>query len=938
MFKQAATYNNRTDIEEYTDTVTSYITKCIDDVTHTKDIITRANWKPWLTGDVLRLLRARDKAYRAGDEAGMKTARANLWHQGSGIKEAKKEYTHKITTHFKDSRNAQSLWQSIQALTDYKPAPQSCESNIPLLNNLNRFFARFEAQNSTCPQKTHPPLHEQPLCLSADSVKRTLAAINTRKATGPDNIPAATIIPVPKKTAPSCFNDYRPVALTPIIMKCFERLVMSHIKAILPPTLDPFQFAYRAKRSTEDAICSALHPALTHLEKKRLICHTQHLPLTIDGAVVERASSTKFLGVHISEDLSWTTNTASLAKRAQRRLYFLRKLRRASAPPAIMTTFYRCTIESILSSCIAVWGGSCTEYNRKALQRIVNTAGRIIGASLPSLKDIYTTHLTPKGDQNSVETNNRYTHLRSVCFWRTTMATASKHKSKSIKFTLVSISREVQIHPGDDITLPCHLSPEASAVAMEIRWFKGTDCIYLYRKPFVHVQTSFKGRLATKTLKKGDVSLTMKKSTWGDAGQYTCQVIHGEEKEEQTVALQFDDQGETGVICPDLRKITDRHEKQMEESVRAIEEVSRQLREERKKHEGQLIQETQKAYKLAYGAKLNKKMAKALAYQRAEGRGKWPNSKEMLRCDYEEGRRREAERKSTNSKQQEEVGETQRENRQDNVTSLLRQVLSLETELQMRNSEVQELRTQLQGKERGDRHNQVERHKQRERREHLNVGGESPGPAPPVSPAASELRLVLLGGSTAGKRAAGNTILGTNTLTETQHSKSRQGGVAGRRVTTVETPDWFCSGLSEKDMRKDVGLCVRLSAPGPHAFLLVIPVEPSEGEERRMLEKMEDIFGEGCWGHTLILFTHAEGLRERSVEELLQTGSQELQQLVEKCGNRCHLLNVKDRPDDTKITQLLEKIEEMLWTENYAIVFGREIRRHHTYTTPTALR
>ena len=205
------------------------------------------------------------------------------------------------------------------------------------------------------------------------------------------------------------------------------------------------------------------------------------------------------------------------------------------------------------------------------------------------------------------------------------------------------------------------------------------------------------------------------------------------------------------------------------------------------------------------------------------------------------------------------------------------------------------------------------------------VGGESPGPAPPVSPAVSELRLVLLGGSTAGKRAAGNTILGTeefgrqasthtltHTSTETQHSESRQGEVAGRRVTVVETPDWFCSGLSEKDLRQDVGLCVRLSAPGPHAFLLVIPVEPSEGEERRMLEKMEDMFGEGCWGHTLILFTHAEGLRERSVEELLQTGSQELQQLVEKCGNRCHLLNVKDRPDDTKIAQLQEKIEEMV--------------------------
>ncbi|KAM9817931.1 uncharacterized protein ACBT44_008375 [Syngnathus typhle] len=124
--------------------------------------------------------------------------------------------------------------------------------------------------------------------------------------------------------------------------------------------------------------------------------HTQHLPLTIDGAVVERVSSAKFLGVHISEDLSWSTNTASLTKKARRRLYFLRKLRRASAPPAVMTTFYRGTIESVLSSCIAVWGGGCTDYNLKALQRIVNTAGKIIGASLPSLKDIYTSHLTRK--------------------------------------------------------------------------------------------------------------------------------------------------------------------------------------------------------------------------------------------------------------------------------------------------------------------------------------------------------------------------------------------------------------------------------------------------------------------------------------------------------------------------------------------------------------
>ncbi|XP_043085178.1 uncharacterized protein LOC122331733 [Puntigrus tetrazona] len=48
--KQAATYNNITDLQEYTETVTSYMRKCMDDVTVTRTITIRANQKPWLTG------------------------------------------------------------------------------------------------------------------------------------------------------------------------------------------------------------------------------------------------------------------------------------------------------------------------------------------------------------------------------------------------------------------------------------------------------------------------------------------------------------------------------------------------------------------------------------------------------------------------------------------------------------------------------------------------------------------------------------------------------------------------------------------------------------------------------------------------------------------------------------------------------------------------
>ncbi|KAK3552119.1 hypothetical protein QTP86_000786 [Hemibagrus guttatus] len=77
-----------------------------------------------------------------------------------------------------------------------------------------------------------------------------------------------TILPVLKKSRVSFLNEYRPVALTPIVIKCFKRLLMRHIKTQLPPSLDPLQFAYHLNCSTNDAISTTLHLALTHLDNK----------------------------------------------------------------------------------------------------------------------------------------------------------------------------------------------------------------------------------------------------------------------------------------------------------------------------------------------------------------------------------------------------------------------------------------------------------------------------------------------------------------------------------------------------------------------------------------------------------------------------------------------------------------------------------------------
>ncbi|KAI3354474.1 hypothetical protein L3Q82_018982 [Scortum barcoo] len=104
----------------------------------------------------------------------------------------------------------------------------------------------------------------------------------------------------------------------------------------------------------------------------------------------ERVNSFRFLGVHISEDLTWTHHTDFITKSARQRLFFLRRLWRLNMDSRILCSFYRCTIERILTGCITAWYSSCTALNRKALQRVVKAAQHITRTELPSMEDLYT--------------------------------------------------------------------------------------------------------------------------------------------------------------------------------------------------------------------------------------------------------------------------------------------------------------------------------------------------------------------------------------------------------------------------------------------------------------------------------------------------------------------------------------------------------------------
>uniref|UniRef100_A0A3P9JKF7 Reverse transcriptase domain-containing protein n=1 Tax=Oryzias latipes TaxID=8090 RepID=A0A3P9JKF7_ORYLA len=152
--------------------------------------------------------------------------------------------------------------------------------------------------------------------------------------------------------------------------------------------------AYREEVLKLAAWCSDNNLALNTKKTKEIIVDfrrhsTDPAPLYINGERVERVHTFRFLGVVLSNNISWTENITEVIKKAQQRLHFLRVLRKHNLDPSLLTTFYRTSIESLLTYCITVWYGSCTMADRERLQRVVKAAQRIIGSPLPSLSDIY---------------------------------------------------------------------------------------------------------------------------------------------------------------------------------------------------------------------------------------------------------------------------------------------------------------------------------------------------------------------------------------------------------------------------------------------------------------------------------------------------------------------------------------------------------------------
>ncbi len=207
-----------------------------------------------------------------------------------------------------NTNNMKDAWKGLNVLTGREKSKKECSllNEEGAANRLNSFYARFDTVDFS---KEHMErkqklidLIDSPILIDKSETSRMLNRISIKKATGPDKISAkivkkcsdslfyiihqifqisasccrmpqlwklGEIIPISKNTLAKVDNDLRPVTLTAILSKCFERVMLPKIFYYVMPKMDNLQFAYLPNRSTEDAINFFLHNVVTHLDNSK---------------------------------------------------------------------------------------------------------------------------------------------------------------------------------------------------------------------------------------------------------------------------------------------------------------------------------------------------------------------------------------------------------------------------------------------------------------------------------------------------------------------------------------------------------------------------------------------------------------------------------------------------------------------------------------------
>lgn len=176
-----------------------------------------------------------------------------------------------------------------------------------------------------------------------------------------------------------------------------------------------------------------------------------------------------------------------------------------------------------------------------------------------------------------------------------------------------------------------------------------------------------------------------------------------------------------------------------------------------------------------------------------------------------------------------------------------------------------------------------------------------------------EVRLILVGNIGCGKTLTADNLLSDSSsissLVPSRLSEVRHGVSEGRRLRIVETPRWYWKGEHiDANVQRETEKALSLVAPGPHAFLILVPVGQFTEMESQIPSELERVFGRGALEHSLVLLTCGDYLIGRDHDRYVRLDEPGLSTMINECGGRWHVINNRRPEDRQQVESLLEKV------------------------------
>ena len=150
---------------------------------------------------------------------------------------------------------------------------------------------------------------------------------------------------------------------------------------ILPIENNPLQFELNNLKEFTTAKLLKIKEKKTNLMKFNFSRNYDFPPeLIIDGFdnQLQVVKETKLLGLMITDDLRWNANTEYICKRAYKKMWTLRRMKKLDVEPMVILDVYEKEIRSVLELAVPAWHSGLTIKQAADIERVQRVAVNII--------------------------------------------------------------------------------------------------------------------------------------------------------------------------------------------------------------------------------------------------------------------------------------------------------------------------------------------------------------------------------------------------------------------------------------------------------------------------------------------------------------------------------------------------------------------------------